>query len=94
MTNSSLLRKGGEDNSADSNPADNLMRRSKMPPVEQHSFDDGDEPKEHGLLRQFSKSLPSTRNGKNIDFADGGGTFSAGEIPRKPFRLKSIKVER
>ncbi|XP_074602042.1 osmotic avoidance abnormal protein 3-like isoform X2 [Brevipalpus obovatus] len=95
MTPNSLLQKGGEDkNSANDNPVDNLMRRSKMPPVEQHSFDDGDEPKKHGLLRQFSKSLPSTRNGKDIDFSNGGGTLSAGEVPRKPFRLKSIKVER
>lgn len=44
-------------------------------------------------IRQLSKSLPSTRNGKEDDFSNGG-SLSAGELPRRPFRLQSIRVER
>ncbi|XP_025017743.1 osmotic avoidance abnormal protein 3-like isoform X1 [Tetranychus urticae] len=42
--------------------------------------------------RKLSKSLPSTRNGKEDDFFSG--SLSAGELPRRPFRLQSIRVGR
>uniref|UniRef100_T1K466 Uncharacterized protein n=1 Tax=Tetranychus urticae TaxID=32264 RepID=T1K466_TETUR len=42
--------------------------------------------------RKLCKSLPRTRNGKEDDFFSG--SLRAGKLPRRPFRLQSIRVGR